>query len=149
MVMRQEPVACRRSSSKVQIKVEEEGAGRERNGRTTLPSGQGRALPRPKPLSMTVRGGDRGELCHDPSPCPLQSEGKTGKSFATTQALPMTVRGGDREELYHDPSPCPLQSEGKTGKSFATTQALAHDSQRSRQLVQRSSMLRPHHPGKG
>ena len=32
-------------------------------------SRQGRALPRPKPLPMTVRG-DRGELCHDPSPCP-------------------------------------------------------------------------------
>ena len=31
---------------------------------------QGRALPRPKPLPMAVRGGDREELCHDPSPCP-------------------------------------------------------------------------------
>ena len=31
---------------------------------------QGRALPRPKPLSNTVRGGGREELCHDPSPCP-------------------------------------------------------------------------------
>ena len=36
-----------------------------------------------------------------------------------------------------------------TGKSFATTQALVHDRQRWRQLVQRSSMQRPHHPGKG
>ena len=89
-------------------------------------SGPGRVLPRPKPLPMAVRGGDREELCHDPSPCPWPSEVETGKSFATTQALahdrqrwrqgralprpkplPMTVRGGDREELYHDPSPCP------------------------------------------
>ena len=87
---------------------------------------QGRALPRPKPLPMTVRGGDREELCHDPSPCPWPSEVETGKSFVTTQALahdrqrwrqkralprpkplPMTVRGGDWEELCHDPSPCP------------------------------------------
>ena len=84
------------------------------------------ALPRPKPLPMTVRGGDREELCHDPSPCPWPSEVETGKSFATTQALahdrqrwrqgralprpkplPMAVRGGDREELCHDRSPCP------------------------------------------
>ena len=28
------------------------------------------ALPRPNPLPITVRGGDREELCHDPSPCP-------------------------------------------------------------------------------
>ena len=51
MVMLQGPVACRRPSSKVQFKVEEEGIGRERNGRTTLLSGQGRALPRPNPLA--------------------------------------------------------------------------------------------------
>ena len=51
-------MAYRRPSSKVQFKVEEEGAGRERNGRTALPSGQERALPRPKPLPMTVRGRD-------------------------------------------------------------------------------------------
>ena len=38
--------------------VEEEGAGRERNGRTTLLSGQRRVLPRTKPLPLTVRGGD-------------------------------------------------------------------------------------------
>ena len=75
---------------------------------------QGRALPRPKPLPRTVRGGDREELCHDPSPCSGPSEVETGKSFATTQALaqdrqrwrqgralprpkplPRTVRGGD------------------------------------------------------
>ena len=54
----QEPVASQRPSSKVQFKVEEEGAGRERNGQTTLLSGQGRALRWPKPLPMTVRGGD-------------------------------------------------------------------------------------------
>ena len=29
---------------------------------------QGRALPQPKPLTMTIRGGDREELCHNPSP---------------------------------------------------------------------------------
>ena len=39
----------RRPSSKVQLKVEGDGAGRERSGRTTLPSG---------PLPMTVRGED-------------------------------------------------------------------------------------------
>ena len=48
-------MAYRRLSSKVQFKVVEEGPGRERNGRTTLPSGQEKDLPRPKPLSMTVR----------------------------------------------------------------------------------------------
>ena len=35
------------------------------------------------------------------------------------------------------------------GKSFATTEALAHDRQRWRQLVQRSSMQRPYDPEKG
>ena len=35
------------------------------------------------------------------------------------------------------------------GGSFATTQALAHDRQRFRQLVQRSTVQRPHDPGKG
>ena len=113
---------------------------------------QGRALPRPKPLPMTIKGTDREELCHDPSPCPWPSKVQTGKSFASTQAfahdcqrwrqgralprpkpLPMTVRGGDREELCHDPSPCPWPSEAETGKSFATTQALANDRQRRRQ----------------
>ena len=54
----QEPNAYRRPSSEVPFKVEEEGAGRERNGRTTSLSRCGRALPRPKPLPMTVRDGD-------------------------------------------------------------------------------------------
>ena len=36
-----------------------------------------------------------------------------------------------------------------TGESFATTQALAHDRQRWRQLVQSSSLQRPHDPGRG
>ena len=36
-----------------------------------------------------------------------------------------------------------------TGKSFATTQALAHDRQKWRQLLQRSTIQRPHDPGKG
>ena len=126
-------MAYRRPSSEVQFKAEEEGSGRERNGRTTFLSAQGRALSRPKPLPRAVRGGDREELCHDPSPCPGPSEVETGKSFATTQALaqdrqrwrqgralprpkplPRTVRGGDREELCHDPSPCPGPSEVET-----------------------------------
>ena len=51
--------AYRKPSSKVQLKVEEEeGAGRERNRWTTLLSGQGRALPQPKPLLRSIRGGD-------------------------------------------------------------------------------------------
>ena len=54
----QEPVTCRRPSSKVLLKAEEEGASREWKGWTTLLSGPGRALPRPKPLPMTVWGGD-------------------------------------------------------------------------------------------
>ena len=53
MVMWQEPVVYWRLSSKVQFKVEEEGAHRERNGRTLKT-----ALPQPKPLPMTVKGGD-------------------------------------------------------------------------------------------
>ena len=36
-----------------------------------------------------------------------------------------------------------------TGMSLATTRAFAHDRQRWRQLVQRSTVQRPHDPGKG
>ena len=36
-----------------------------------------------------------------------------------------------------------------TGESFATTQAPAHDRQRWRQLVQRSTVQRPQDPGRG
>ena len=88
-------------------------------------------LPRPKPLPMTVTGGDR--------PLPMtvrggvREEGGGGGGLPRPKPLPMTVRGGDREELYHDPSPFPGPSEVETGKSFATTQALFQDRQRRRQ----------------
>ena len=67
----QEPVAYRRLSSKALFKVEEEGTGRERNGRTALLSGQERALLQVKPLPMTVRWKylvQRSSMQHPPTP---------------------------------------------------------------------------------
>ena len=64
-------------------------SGRQRKKWTDKsPNGQERALPGPKPLPMTVRGGDRKELCHDPSPCPWPSEVETAGAAFINAAPP-------------------------------------------------------------